>query len=147
MSELAARMAQHCLRRDEREIFADVPPLRWGHILVSADRVPVSPDLPVEEAAILGRLERDEVLSITDQLHLSTLLRWTGMAKAPAIVEIVRDELPTLGKLAVFCMHTAVIDAIVKGVGLPAAIIDGRTASRKRQELIDRFRTAPGPRC
>jgi SWI/SNF-related matrix-associated actin-dependent regulator of chromatin subfamily A-like protein 1 len=146
MPELAARMAPHVLRRDEREILKDLPPLAWRHLLIAPDRVPAPPNISIEEAAVLGKLERGVALSVVEQLHLSTLLRWTGLAKSSAVVEIIRDELPALGKVVVFCMHTAVIDAIAKGVGAPTAVIDGRTPPQKRQELIDQFQNTPWPR-
>jgi len=146
MAELAARMAPHILLRDEAEILAQLPSLAWRLLLIAPDRVPAPANVSIEEAAILGKLERGEALSVVEQLHLSTLLRWTGLAKAPAIIELLNDELPALGKVVVFAMHTTVIDAIAAGVGPAAAVIDGRTSAKKRQGLIDAFQTTAWPK-
>jgi SNF2 family DNA or RNA helicase len=145
LAELAAFLEPHVLRRAQKDVLRDLPELLWGLLPVSPRDLPPQPDLTIEQEAILGKLERDEGLSLTEALHLATLLRFTGLAKAPAVVELVRDEIRALGKLVIFAWHTDVIDALKDGLGDIAAVIDGRTPQQLRQSLIEQFQQSAWP--
>jgi SNF2 family DNA or RNA helicase len=145
LAELAAFLKPHVMRRAQRDVLQDLPELLWGLLPVSPRDLPSSPDLTIEQEAILGKLEREEALTLTEQLHLTTLLRFTGLAKAPAVVELARDEIRALGKLVIFAWHTDVIDALKDGLGGIAAVIDGRTPQRLRQSLIEQFQGSAWP--
>jgi SWI/SNF-related matrix-associated actin-dependent regulator of chromatin subfamily A-like protein 1 len=145
-AELAAFLRPHVLQRRQQDVLADLPPLRWGHVPVTPATVPPQPDLTVQEAAILGKLERDEALSVVEQMHLGTLRRWTGIAKAPAVVELLRTELEQVNKIVVFAVHRAVIAAITEGLGSIAAAINGDTPQSARQALLDAFQNTDQPR-
>jgi SWI/SNF-related matrix-associated actin-dependent regulator of chromatin subfamily A-like protein 1 len=145
LAELAAFLKPHVLRRAQRDVLQDLPALLWGLLPVSPGDLPPQRDLTREQEAILGKLERDEALTLTEQMHLATLLRFTGLAKAPAVVELVRDEIRALGKLVIFAWHTDVIDALKAGLEDIAAVIDGRTPQRLRQSLIEQFQQSTWP--
>ena len=147
LAELAQFLAPYVLRRTQQQAQRDLPSLLWALLPVAPSKVPLPEPSIGEEVirAILGKLEREEALSLTEQMHLSSLLRWTGLAKAPAVVEIARDEIATLKKLVIFAWHADVVDALKDGLGDIAAVIDGRTPQRLRQPLIDQFQTTEWP--
>jgi SWI/SNF-related matrix-associated actin-dependent regulator of chromatin subfamily A-like protein 1 len=144
--ELARFMAPHILQRRVRDVLPDLPALRWGHIPVRPDEVPPQPGITPEVAAILHKIERDEALSVTEQMALATLRRWTGIAKAPAVLELIQAELESTDKIVVFAVHRQVIARLKEGLGILAGSIHGDTPQRMRQVLIDSFQNADNPR-
>jgi SNF2 family DNA or RNA helicase len=144
-AELAAFLRPHVLQRRQQDVLADLPPLRWGHIPVSPSKVPPKPDLSIQEKAILGKIERDEAFSVIESMHLATLRRWTGVAKAVAVVELVNAELESVDKVVVFAVHREVISILAAGI-VGGAVIDGSTPQSARQALIDNFQNTDQPR-
>jgi SWI/SNF-related matrix-associated actin-dependent regulator of chromatin subfamily A-like protein 1 len=105
------------------------------------------PEITLEVAAVLGKLEAGEALTVVEQLCLAELRRWTGIAKAPSVVELVKTELDGgVEKLVVFAYHREVIRIIAASLGSAAATIDGSTSSSERQRLIDAFQQRDTPR-
>ena len=145
-AELAGLLRPHLLQRRQEDFLPELPELRWGHIPVTPASVPPQPEMGEEELAILGRLERGEAISAVGQMHLSTLRRWTGVAKAPAVVELMQAELEAIDKIVVFAVHRRVIRMLAQGLGPIAAVIDGSTPQSTRQRTIDAFQNTPLPR-
>lgn len=149
VDRLAAMLRPHFLRRRSEDVLKDLPPLRWAHTRVAPDKLPPRPEMTPEETAVVDQA-RAKIAKGEDPadlaMHLSTLRRWTGLAKAPAVVELLND-MPPDEKVVVFFQHTAVAEAIVEGLGTPAGVIDGKTTPRRRQELIDAFQGEGGPRA
>jgi SWI/SNF-related matrix-associated actin-dependent regulator of chromatin subfamily A-like protein 1 len=145
-AELAAILKPHVLRRRQKDVLQDLPPLRWGHVVVAPDDVPPRPELTIEEQAILGRIERGEAISVTDSSHLASLRRWVGTAKAPAVAELLQADLESIDKIVVFAHHREVITTVAKALGKDAATIHGDTPIAVRQQLIDAFQTSDQPR-
>jgi superfamily II DNA or RNA helicase len=108
--------------------------------------VPPAPDLSPEVQAILNKLERGEDISAIEQMALATLRRWTGIAKVPAVVELIQSDLEHINKLVVFFWHRAVGNTIAAALGADASLIDGSTSQKERQALIDAFQNTPAPR-
>lgn len=155
-AELAALLRPHLLRRRVADVLVDLPPLRWVHTVVSPDTLPPKPVLPPEEAAVLeavrAKLADDDVDGLaTDAMHLATLRRWTGVAKAAAVVELANV---TSDKVVIFALHRDVIQDIRAGIGQGAVVIDGSVSDSKktpesvgeRQLIIDSFNEKPEPR-
>lgn len=124
-------------------------PLTIDTIEVEGDRPDYSEIPPDVLAAI------DEALAAGDWRVLegaavATVRRQIGTAKAKAVAELARHELSSgVEKLLVFAEHTSVIDTIAHGLGDMAAIIDGRTPQRRREELTSpdgKFQAADWPR-
>ena len=67
--------------------------------------------------AILGRIEREEAINATDPMHLTTLRRWTGIAKAPAVAELVKNDLKSVSKIVMFAVHREAIKRIADAIG------------------------------
>ena len=74
--ELARFLAPYTLQRKQADVLADLPPLRWGTIPVRPNSVPPMPEVTREVEAVLGKLERDEAISIVDQMALASLGSW-----------------------------------------------------------------------
>ena len=90
--------------------------------------------------------QRDEAISATDAMHLATLRRWTGIAKAPAVAELVKNDLESIDKLVVFAVYRQTIKYLEEAIGPSAAVIHGDTPQARRQELIDAFQNTDQPR-
>ena len=125
-SELAAILRPHMLQRRQHDVLPDLPPLRWSHGPVAPENVPPQPELTVEAAAILGRIKREAAISVTDAMHLAMLRRWTGVAEAPAVAELIQNDLASVSKVVVFAIHCEVIKFIADAIGPVAAVINGR---------------------
>lgn len=147
--ELINRIQPYIKRRVVADVMPDLPPLRWGHVVVSPDSVPKMPDSALEAdtviRAAIASLKRDptpeEVASIinAESMHISSLLKWTGIAKAPAVAEAISTDLENgLQKLIVFAMHSEVFEILLKGIPGSVAIV-GKTPEKKRQYLLDAF--------
>jgi SNF2 family DNA or RNA helicase len=77
---------------------------------------------------------------------LGTLRRWTGLAKAPAILDILEEELETgqLDKVVIFGVHQAVIEMAAKRLAKFGAVtLYGKTPPAQRQRNIDAFQNDP----
>jgi SNF2 family DNA or RNA helicase len=79
-------------------------------------------------------------------MHLTTLLRATSRLKAPAVAEMVRDDLETAGKVVVFAVYRDTIDILADELEPDAAVIHGDIPARDRQQIIDAFQTDEQPR-
>ncbi|MGI9159831.1 MAG: helicase-related protein [Saprospiraceae bacterium] len=78
---------------------------------------------------------------------VATVRRYIGLAKAPGAAELIATELAGgAGQIIVFCEHTAVIDTIAAKLGNAAAIIDGRTPQKRREEILRTFQFEGSPR-
>jgi SNF2 family DNA or RNA helicase len=146
LPELAKFLRPHVLQRRQRDVLSDLPPLRWGHIPVAPEDVPPRPESTPEELAVLGKLDRGEDITSTDAMHLMTLRRWTGIAKASAVVELVKEELESISKIVVFALHREVIKSITGSLGPLVEAIHGGTSQKQRQNLIDAFQNTDRPR-
>ena len=74
----------------------EIPPSTPGTPAEPPPGIPPSgpqPEITPEIAAVLHRLEQDETLTGTEQMTLASLRRWTGIAKAPAVLELIRAEI------------------------------------------------------
>ena len=71
--------------------------------------------------------------------EMARLRHETALAKAPYVVEHLRDALDAGAKVVVFAHHHDVVDAIAAEFGDLAAIVDGRTPMAQRQANVDRF--------
>lgn len=138
--ELAALLKPHVLRRKLEDVAIELPPLLWSDVIVQPESLPPEPELSTETIAIIEsakqKLLDGDMLTPADQMHISTLRRWIGIAKAPAIADLLLQENePTV----VFAAHSAVIDSLASALGQDCAVIDGRTSPSFRQDAIDNF--------
>lgn len=156
-AEFARRLKPHIKRRLLRDVQPDLPPARFGHVVVKPDTLPpLPPDVPEEIALVLeaavAKLSADsgeteefgddaasEALAWLQSAHLSSLRKWTGIAKAPAVAELIRQELSSgLEKIVIFAVHREVIEILKNGIP-GAVVIHGGTSEKTRQSIIDAF--------
>lgn len=154
--EMATRLKPFIKRRLVKDVLPDLPPLRFGHVVVAPNKVPAMDEATMEAdlvlRAALARLNRDpspeEMAAIieAEKMHIASLLRWTGVAKAPAVAEAIRTDLENgLKKLVVFAHHQDVFAILQKMI--PGAVaITGRTPEKKIQPAIDAFQREPDPK-
>jgi SWI/SNF-related matrix-associated actin-dependent regulator of chromatin subfamily A-like protein 1 len=69
---------------------------------------------------------------------MATLRRWTGVAKAQAVAEMLQaDFVGGMDSVIVFALHRDVMQTIGESLGCP--VLNGDTKERDRQGLIDAF--------
>ena len=112
---------------EEREEFADLQ-----SVIASADA------------------RANDLEGIEDEfIHLATLQRLTGLAKARAAAELIAGECGSEDKVLVFAIHREVLE-IMQGVfdlaGLKPAMVHGGVPDGLRNEEIDRFQNDPSCR-
>ena len=136
-------------RRLVKNVLPDLPPLRFSSFVVAPDRVPRMTE-EAEEADIVLRAALGSIMSnpteeeisavvAAEQLHIASLLKWTGIAKAPAVAEAIKTDIENgLKKVVIFARHTEVFNILRKMIpGL--LVINGKTPEKQRQHLIDSF--------
>jgi SWI/SNF-related matrix-associated actin-dependent regulator 1 of chromatin subfamily A len=149
LDDFVQRIKPYTLRRKFEDIFKDMPPLRLSQVIVHPDKLPPRPEgLAETEKIIRAALIKsegamtDEAKAILKSIkgeHIATLRKWTGIAKAPAVAEILRHDFSDgMDKCVVFARHTDVIDILRKNLPHPA-VIDGRTPMKDRDGIIDNF--------
>lgn len=140
VDELAALLRPYVLRRTLEDVAIQLPPLRWSNVVVAPDSLPPKPEMTPEEQCVIDaaqhKLLDGECLTPADLMHISALRRWVGVAKSPAVAEILLSETEAT---VVFAVHSAVIDTLSSALGADAAVIDGRTPPTLRQDAIDNF--------
>jgi SNF2 family DNA or RNA helicase len=132
--EITNLFRPYVIRRRLADVLPQLPPLRLTHMVLSPEDID-PPEISDETRAILGKLERDEALNVTERMHLTTLLRETSKSKAPAIAEMLRDDLETTDKVVVFAIFRETIDILAKEFAdsnISVATIHGDTAPRQR---------------
>lgn len=147
--ELRAILNEAGLRREIAEVLPDLPPISWGTVTVPAGDA--TEELMELEAA-------PEVLALRDHLeetgnflapsvHLATLRRLIGRAKARSVACLVREELQQgqYKKVVIWAWHTEVIDTLAASLGaFDPLIVDGRTPQHKRGKIVDHFQKEAG---
>lgn len=150
VAELRQTLGSIMLRRKAEDVLKDLPPITWGNVVIEAPEAleaikRVEADEEVVELA--QALANDEV--IEGDLAIATLRRLTGMAKVPAVAEMLHDELQanSYDKVIIFAHHKDVIARLAEALGKFGVVtITGATGSRARQDAIDNFQTDPAVR-
>lgn len=148
-ADFIERVKPFVLRRKFDDIFTDMPPVRISQVVVQPDVLPPKPEGLAETELIVkaalakanGGMTEDakQIMQAAKDFHLSTLRKWTGIAKARTVAEqLSADFEDGMDKIVVFAVHTETIDILARG--LPrCAVIDGRTPMHLRDGIIDAF--------
>jgi SWI/SNF-related matrix-associated actin-dependent regulator 1 of chromatin subfamily A len=141
-AELAAALRPVFLRRKGEDVLGDMPPITWQTRTVDPRAVP-----PRDEAAeallraAAAKGDSDEALkelrAIAFSDHVARLRQAFGLAKAPAVAEIVNDLQAAGEQVLVFGAHVAPMAEIAKATG--GALLVGDTAAGERQRMVDAF--------
>jgi len=177
VEELKGLLNQFMLRRTKEEVLTDLPPIFYQQVTVDRSAVELDPYF-YEQWCSIGQPQFLENLKIADTTlraaleqvsggsqktpnecrlgvleamapAMVTLRRYIGMAKLPAVCDILIEELkndPKL-KLVVFAVHQTVIeDARLRLAKFHPVTLYGGTPAIKRQKNIDRFMNDPACR-
>jgi SWI/SNF-related matrix-associated actin-dependent regulator 1 of chromatin subfamily A len=149
LPELKQALASFSLRRTKAEAELQLPPIWLTTTTVDGDTEEIRKLLrehPGMEKAVIDAVEKGG-LSFLDAQHIATLRRLVGEAKAPAFLELLKEELHNgLGKVVVFGIHRRGLDHLQSGLldgGVGVARIDGSTAERNREEAVRAFQSDP----
>lgn len=138
--ELKERLAGFVLRRRKSEVATELPPIRFGDILLRC---------PQEDWSELKGFA-DDFLLVDDELpppdeHVAYIRKRIAEAKTKPLLSMLEDELldPEY-KVVVFGHHKEPLDRIAHGLkAFSPAMITGDTPVNKRQAQVDRFQNDP----
>lgn len=131
--ELAAALKPHMLRRRTQGL----PPIRYSVYSLHADKLPEEDDL--DRQAILDAARSGDTNTL--DIHLGTLRRLTGVLKAHATVETLKEDLSNgLDKVVVFAWHKDVMDILEEGLAEFGVVsIRGGVDARDRDGIVQQF--------
>ena len=133
------------LRRTKEQAGLQLPPIFLTTQTVDGDTAEIRALLsehPGMEQAVLDAVEKGG-LSFLDAQHIATLRRLVGEAKAPAFVELLKEELENgLHKVVIMGIHKAALAIVRDGLardGIDCVYIDGSVGDGARVQAVDRF--------
>lgn len=149
-AELQAIIDQLALRRPVEQVLPDLPPISVGPLYVERDQVGAELRAAEDDpnvTALLAHYDRTGEFNAAD-LHLMTLRRLIGEAKAGPVLDQVQEELAsgTYEKVVLWAWHSSVVARAAKMFGPEAVVIDGYTPQWARADVVTRFQTDPSVR-
>lgn len=133
------------VRRSKRDVLHQLPEKRHEVLVLPRDGAET---LLREESRLWARLTPEEAAQALDAGKtpslegLAEVRRKLGEAKVRPALEYIRGCLEGEGKLVIFAVHRAVLEAL--RAALPgAAMVHGGTPLAVRQEAVDRFQRDP----
>lgn len=149
VDELKMAIRSCSLRRTKSGVGLQLPPIWLTNITVDGDTREVAdlmrqfPDL---ERAIVEALDKGG-LSFLDAQHVATLRRLVGEAKAPAYIEMLKEEFADgRGKTVIFGIHIAALRRIRDGLeqhGIRCVELNGSSSERERLQAVETFQGDP----
>lgn len=154
VDDFVERFHPYIKRRLLKDVQPDLPPIRFSNVVVQPSTIPVRLDhVDEQETVIRAALAKARggaagagidaeiaALAAIDTMHLSTLHKWTGIAKVPAVAEYVAAEMQQgLKKVVIFAKHSEVFEVLKKTLPGKGAVINGQTPTKNRQPIIDAF--------
>lgn len=154
IDELRSRIAPFVLRRRKADVLKDLPPIRYGELVLVADDAGVRAKVAGEENTNKAALE--QVLRINfgkrplkpdEQDALSELRKLHALAKAEPLAEILLAEMREgLTKVVVMGWHVDALKAFagaIKAAGVGVAMVTGEVPMAERDGLVTDFQTSP----
>lgn len=155
VDDFVERFHPYIKRRLLKDVQPDLPPIRFSNVVVQPTTIPVRMQhVDEQETVIRAALAKARggaganpdadaeiaALAAIDTMHLSTLHKWTGIAKAPAVAEYIAAEMQQgLKKVVIFAKHSEVFEILKKTLPGQGAVINGQTPTKNRQPIIDAF--------
>lgn len=153
VDELKLVIKSCSLRRTKGSVGLQLPPIWLTNITVDGDTreiVDLLRQHPGLDQAILDAIERGG-LSFIDAQHVATLRRLVGEAKAPAYLEMLKEEFDDgRGKTVIFGIHVAAIRRIADGLskhGVRVVEFVGASSEAQRIEAVRAFQDDPDCRA
>lgn len=170
LPELKKTLESVMLRRKKEDVMKELPPIRFSEITVAPS--PVDIDIqssfvqyifPVDRREELRKkllFEMDYLKKITSMpaghdamraleaisSSISTLRRYAGLQKVPAVIEMVKGELESRAyeKIVIFAIHRDVIESLRVGlIRYGTVTLYGGTDPGTKQRNVDRFQANP----
>jgi SNF2 family DNA or RNA helicase len=147
--QLAELLRPHVLRRLSRDVLPELPALRYTHIPVHPGALPPMSSEVSETAAVVraalatmesaGGLTKGRLmLAEIDQGQMASLRRWTGIAKAPAVTEYIKNDFASgMDTIVVFAWHRDVITFLTDNLPAAASLHGGLTPKKKEAILTE----------
>lgn len=138
VSELRSLLEPILLRRKTRDVQPDLPGLRFNPLTITADQLPVLPELPL---ATREALLRGELPAMDPQI--AKYRHAVGDLKAPYVAALLQDELDSdpNAKRVVFAYHHSVMDVLAKRLTEYGLVqIRGDTPEWRRKDAVRAFR-------
>jgi SWI/SNF-related matrix-associated actin-dependent regulator 1 of chromatin subfamily A len=156
-----ALVAPVILRRRKKEVMKDLPAVTFSEVTVEAAPVDEHAAFPnfmftgreqeLRDKLTADRATIEKLVASPDPLpglaasakSVSTLRRYVGLQKVPAVIDLVKDELDSgLDKVIIFAIHRDVVEGLRKGLQKYGAVtVYGGTPPVKRDHNIARFMT------
>lgn len=153
VGELKLAIKSCSLRRTKESVGLQLPPIWLTNITVDGDTreiVDLLRQHPGLDQAILDAIERGG-LSFIDAQHVATLRRLVGEAKAPAYLEMLKEEFDDgRGKTVIFGIHVAALRRIADGLsrhGVRVVEFVGASSEAQRIEAVRAFQNDPDCRA
>jgi SWI/SNF-related matrix-associated actin-dependent regulator 1 of chromatin subfamily A len=139
------------LRRTKQQVRADLPDIRYSNIYIDPSPVDIERWFANTENLNEQLIEAREVLQevlmrdpdnpvILETESISTYLKYTGLSKVPAVVELAEWFLDSNEKLIIFARHRAVIESLKELlIKYNPAVIYGGTSKPELQ--VQKFMT------
>lgn len=145
--ELKKSLEGFLIRRMRRDVFGrDIQPPTRLYVQAAREH---SEALDALEGSEQGKRIREALARgdglrslLKEEQQVGGLRQMMGLAKVPAIVEIVKDELDAepKRKQVIFAYHTSVIDALKAGLkDYNFMVFDGRTPMKSRPRMNDKM--------
>lgn len=163
--ELKTLLSSCMLRRKKDEVMQELPPIRMENVALPSSKVDeeiyfadyfddpawkkeqLGAQTTALKTALSGEMSIADRLKALDAIYQSTskLRRYTGMAKVPALIDLItNDMLSGMHKLVVFCVHRDVIETLRTEMRkFKPVTLYGGTPPAKRQRNIDTFQNNP----
>lgn len=150
LSELKQRLQPHFLRRKKDDVLKDLPPVFESHLYVDAhgalaewkELMELDEMISLSQRIVGAKDEKakEAVLAAIDDTIMRRLRRLLGMAKVPAIIDWIKDQMDGgTEKLVVFAYHTEVISMLQKAFPKDAVVISGATSPTARTAAVEAF--------
>ena len=142
VEELHQRLDHNVMiRRLKADVLKDLPPKTQTTIPINLEGRMGAYEGALREA--LGKWEDEKPDPLRDITQISKLRQAAMDAKFDDCVEWIDNFLETGRKLVVFDIHHKTTDRLMERYGKIAVALDGRTDSRLRQGVVERFQTDP----
>lgn len=136
-AELAERLKGFFLRRTQKDVGITEPIYETFPLHVDGARIA---DDDFNSGLILAAAESGDTNSL--EMHLGPLRRLTGVLKAGAVIDAVKEEFAAgLDKIVLMAWHSDVIDVLAEGLAeFGPVVVDGRVGAQTREYAELMFR-------
>lgn len=145
LDELSERLRPHMLRRTQSDVGITEPIVETAPLYVKASDVrKILKELEKADPEAIEAFAGSGDVSDISPDHFATLRRITGTIKAPAVAEMIVDEIEGgADKLVVMAWHRDTMDVIereVRNSGIRVVRVDGSTTPAQRDKREAEFR-------